>query len=94
MSPIREVCLSLTELDDLIRSMEEKHGIRSADFLFDADLRSRLPEDDVFRWEAFLVHKRELERNQEEVRTRYLDKVTQLSENATTVPNNKLSLAA
>ena len=94
MSPVREVCLSLTEVDNLIRSLEQKHGTLTADFLLDADLRSRLPEDDVFQWEAFFAHKRELERNEETLRTGYLDKVTQLSENDTTTPNNNLALAA
>ncbi len=95
MSPIREVCLSLTELDGLIQALEEKHGVLTADFLLDADLRSRLPEDDVFQWEAFLAHKRELERNQETLRTAYLSNVTQApSENASTKAEQNLALAA
>lgn len=95
MSPIREVCLSLGEVDNLIRAIEEKYGVLTADFLLDADLRSRLPEDDVFQWEAFLAHKRELERNQETLRTAYLNNVTQARpEDASTKANQNLALAA
>jgi len=99
MSPIREVCLSLTEVDDLIRSLEQKHGILSSDLLLDADLRGRLPEDDVFEWEACLAHKRELERNEQVLHTGYLNNVRQASEDAPgSVPsqrkNNNLALAA
>ena len=96
MSPVREIFLSLGEVNDLIQRLEEKHGVPTADFLLDAELRRGLPEDDVFRWEAFLAHRRELLRAEQELRSGYLERLSQSPEEsrAITTAEQKLALAA
>lgn len=95
MYTIREEFLSLAEVNDLIRKLEEKHRTSTADFLLDAGLRERVPEDDVFLWEALLSHNRELTLIENELRTAYLEKVTRRPEDAvTSAPTEKQLLLA
>lgn len=72
MPAIREVLLNLAELESMIRAFEEKYGLSSADFLRDAGRGVVISEDDSFKWEAFIDHRRELLRADEETHSGYL----------------------
>lgn len=72
MLPNNERFVSMLEVELAIRAFEQKYGIMTAAFLRNAKLRSELPEDDVFQWEAFEAHREELVRIGEELRSEYL----------------------
>jgi hypothetical protein len=72
VSEIQEVTLSLREVEEYIRAFEHKYGISSADFLCKDEVREQIAEDDVFKWEAFIDHRQELQVLDEEVLGRYL----------------------
>jgi len=72
MSPIREVCLSLNDVEDMILSFERKYGVSSADFFRDDEIRGQIPEDDIFRWDALIYHRLALRDSNQEVRSGYL----------------------
>ncbi len=76
---IHEQCLTLVEVENLIRQFEEKHGLTTAIFLRDTDARERLPEDDIFEWEAYIDHRAELRRLDDEIRKVFLGRVTHTS---------------
>jgi hypothetical protein len=95
MSPIQEEFLSLIEVDDQISGFERKYGVSSNEFLRDSDLRSRIPEDDVFQWDAFIAHRVEIRRVDDETRRGYLEKVVHTSgESCDPARNTELALAA
>lgn len=68
----REIVLTLSEAEGYIRAFEEKYGVSSHDLLRDSTVRERLPEDDAFKWLAFLDLKKEIEAFQEELHLEYL----------------------
>ena len=72
VSIIREVYLSLREVEDYIRKFEEKYQISSADFLRGAELRAQIPEDDIFQWEAFIDHRAAQRSVEEQLHREYL----------------------
>lgn len=72
MSPIREVCLSLNDVEEMILAFERKYGLSSPDFFGNEEGKRRLPEDDVFRWEALIYHRFALRETYQEVRSGYL----------------------
>lgn len=72
MSAIREVYLSLREVEDYVRRFEEKYKMSSAEFLRNAEQHTEVSEDDVFQWEAFIDHRRELRSIDEQVHRHYL----------------------
>ncbi len=72
MSPVREVCLSLNDVEDMIVFFERKHGVSSADFFRDDEIRGQIPEDDIFRWDALIYHRLALRDSNQEVRSAYL----------------------
>ena len=93
MSAIRERFLSLAEVDDCLQQLEEKYGRTTLDFLRDADFHQTLPEDDLFKWEAFIAHRVELRSIENDLRRGYLETIAQESEPAPSA-NNNLALAA
>ena len=92
----REVFLSLRDVELLIRGLEEKYGIPTADFLRNETLRSTIPEDDVFRWEAFVDHRRELRSIDDALHRRYLSRLTHADDASSKVPTpeDQILLAA
>lgn len=72
MSPSREFFLSLNDVEEMILCLEHKYAISSAEFFGNSELRARVPEDDVFRWEALIDHRRALKEAYEEVHRGYL----------------------
>jgi hypothetical protein len=85
MSPIREVCLSLNDVEQMISGLEDKYTLSSADFFRDEKSRLRIPEDDVFHWQALVDHRRALKESYQEVRTGYLARLSHGGEVATGV---------
>jgi hypothetical protein len=79
MSPIREVFLSLNDVEEMILGFERKYGLSSAEFFRDEEVRERLPEDDVFRWDALIYHRLALKESYQEVRCTYLTQLGQSS---------------
>jgi hypothetical protein len=94
MSSIREVFLSLNDVEAMILDFEQKYGMSSADFFRDVELRKSLPEDDVFRWEAFIDHRSALRETHEEVHREYLTNVRQSSDERRLHLNTQELLAA
>lgn len=46
--------LNLTDLDNIIRSFEKQYRVSSLDMLRDESFRSRISEDVLLRWEAYV----------------------------------------
>ncbi len=72
MSPVRDVCLSSNDVDEMISGFERKYGVSSVEFFRNQEIRQRLPEDDVFRWEALIDHRLALRESYQEVHSGYL----------------------
>lgn len=94
MLPIHEESLTLVEVETLIRKLEEKHGLSTAVFLRDLDAREQLPEDDVFEWDAYIDHRSELRRIDDEVRNGFLGRVSQAPTADETSTDEKQALLA
>jgi hypothetical protein len=77
MSPIREVSLSLNDVEEMILGFERKYGLSSPDFFGSQEAKQRLPEDDVFRWEALIYHRSALKETNQEVHSAYLTHLSQ-----------------
>jgi hypothetical protein len=94
MSPIREVCLSLNDVEEMILGFERRYGVSSAEFFRDDELRRQLPEDDVFRWEALIDHRFALKESYQELHSAYLTHLGQSGEARTDKETQKELLAA
>lgn len=92
----REVFLTLADVENSIRTYERKYGVSSAQFLQDQNLRTAMPEDDIFKWEAFLDHKRALREFHEELHREYLKQLSQPTEERAKgpTPDDQVLLAA
>jgi hypothetical protein len=67
-----ESVLNLTEVETYIRQYEGKYQISTEAFLREGSESGLIPEDDAFRWLAFVDLKREIEAVQEELHGEYL----------------------
>jgi hypothetical protein len=72
MSPIREVCLSLNDVEEMILGFEHRYGLSSPEFFGNPQIKQKLPEDDVFRWEALIYHRSALKETNQTVQGAYL----------------------
>lgn len=79
MSPVREVRLSLNDVEEMILAFERKYGISSTEFFRDEEVRQQLPEDDVFQWDAMIYHRLALKETYQEVHSAYLSQLDQSS---------------
>jgi hypothetical protein len=71
--PIQKINLGLQELDALIQAFEEKYGCSTTEFFTEPEAyRGQMQEDDIFQWEAFVSHRGQLRRVNDEVRNDYL----------------------
>lgn len=77
MSPIREHCLSLNDVEEMILGFEHKYRLSSPDFFGNPELKRGLPEDDVFEWEALIYHRFALRETSQEVQSIYLTRLGQ-----------------
>jgi len=75
MSNVREVCLSLSDVEEMILGFERKYGISSTEFFRDEKIRQELPEDDVFSWDAAIYHRLALRETYREVHGAYLNQL-------------------
>jgi hypothetical protein len=93
---MREVILSLTDVEAYIQRLESKYGITTSEFLANRNAyEGRIEEDDVFKWEIYIAHGRELRRVNEELRQDYLSSMTpQDSHPKSPTPEDQLALAA
>lgn len=92
----QDIFISLPELDALIQALEERYGISTAEFIARRDeCAEYIEEDDVFKWDAFIAHQRELRRTNEQVRDTYLSNL-KLQDNRpdSPAPEDKVLLAA
>lgn len=94
MSPIREVFLSLNDVEEMILGFERKYGLSSAEFFRDEEVRQQLPEDDVFRWDALIYHRLALKESYQEVRAAYLAHLGHSSEKGRPNRENQEELLA
>jgi hypothetical protein len=77
MSPVREMILSLTDVEAYIERLESKYGVTTSEFLADrSSVEGKIEEDDIFKWEIYIAHRRELRRINEGLRHAYLSNVT------------------
>ncbi len=70
--PIREVCLSSNDVEEMIAGFERKYRLSSPDFFGSEEAKQRIPEDDAFRWEALIYHRFALKEQYQEVHSGYL----------------------
>jgi hypothetical protein len=77
MSPIREVFLSLNDVDEQIAAFERKYGLSSGEFFRDEEVREQISEDDVFHWDALIYHRLALRESYQEVHSGYLATLSQ-----------------
>ena len=82
MSAVHEEFLSIADLEELIRRLEEKYGRTTLDFLRDPEFRAKVSEDDMFQWDAFISHRTELREIENDVRRQYLQQVSQAPESS------------
>lgn len=80
MSPARDVCLTLNDVEEMVTALERQYGMSSAEFFRNEEARRTLPEDDVFRWEALIDHRLALRDSYQAVRSEYLARLTQSPE--------------
>jgi len=80
MSPARDVCLTLNDVEEMILGFERQYGISSAEFFRNEEVRRTLPEDDVFRLEALIDHRLALRESYQVVHSEYLTRLIQSSE--------------
>jgi hypothetical protein len=85
--------LNLTDLDNLIRSLEQKYGITTLDMLKDASARCKISEDVLLRWEAYVRQRVRLRDADAEVRGSYLARLHSRSRKFPT-PGDQVILAA
>jgi hypothetical protein len=92
--PVRDVCLSSNDVDEMILRFEHKYGVSSVEFFRNPEIRQQLPEDDVFRWEALIDHRLALRDSYQQVHSGYLAKLSHSSEEARSDVETQELLAA
>jgi hypothetical protein len=80
---LKEICLTLPEVETFIRSLEEKYELSTVEFLRDPASKEKVSEDDIFEWEAYVDHRRELRLIEEDVRRKYIQCLSQSSKATT-----------
>ena len=85
--------LNITDLDNLIRGFEHDYGISTLEMLKDACARTKISEDVLLRWEAYVRQRVRLREMDAEVRSGYLATVRAKSSKSP-APGDQVSLAA
>jgi hypothetical protein len=67
----------LNDVEEMILGFERKYGLSSPDFFLDQEAKQRIPEDDVFHWEALIYHRAALRETSLEVHSAYLARLGQ-----------------
>jgi hypothetical protein len=79
MSPIREVYLSLNDVETMIVALEAKYCASSPEFFSSDEIKQRVPEDDIFHWEALIYQRAALREASQVVQSGYLSNLGQAS---------------
>lgn len=66
------IFLNLTDLDNLIRTMEKTWDTSSVEMLRNESVRERIPEDVLLRWETYIRQRIHLRDASEQLRADYL----------------------
>jgi len=69
--------LNLNDLDNLVRSFERTYNTTSVAMLQSKSVRSRIPEHDLLRWEAYVHHRARLRELSQHTHSKYLSHVEQ-----------------
>jgi len=69
--------LNLTDLDNLIRSLEKLYGVSSVEMLRDEAFRAKISEDVLLRWEAYVSQRVWLRESNDETHREYLSRLVQ-----------------
>jgi hypothetical protein len=69
---MRITYLNLTDLDRLIHEYEEKYGVSSVSMLKDAEVRSKISEDELLKWEAYITQRLALREYHQQIHRGYL----------------------
>jgi hypothetical protein len=85
--------LNITDLDNLIRGFEHDYGISTLEMLKDTSARTKISEDVLLRWEAYVRQRVRLREMDAEVRSGYLATVRAKSSKSP-APGDQVSLAA
>lgn len=69
---MRVIHLNLSDLEELIRQYEAKYQTTTVAMLSNAEVRSRIMEDDLLEWEAYVNQRSSLREYYETVHREYL----------------------
>lgn len=96
MSPIREVALSLVDVEEMILGFERKYNLSSADVFGDksGEVRQQISEDDIFHWDMLIYHRLALRESSQEIRSAYLTHLGRSAGDVRTEKENQEALAA
>lgn len=72
---LQENFITLEEVENYIFRFEKRYGLSTSDFLKDQTARAGIPEDDASKWEAYIDHRQELRRINDETRREYLSEL-------------------
>jgi hypothetical protein len=87
--------INLADLDTLIHKLEQKYNASSFEMLKDGDVRERIPEDVLLRWETYVYQRAQLRDLYERTRSEYLSKLrVKTNSGKTQAPVDELNFAA
>ena len=77
---MRVIYLNLSDLEELIRAFENKYHASTVTMLSNPDVRSRVSEDDLLEWEAYVNQRSGLREYYETLHREYLNHRSTLRE--------------
>jgi hypothetical protein len=87
--------LNLADLDNLISKFEQKYHVSSLEMLRNADVRKRISEDVLLRWEMYVDQRIQLREIYHHTHSEYLSKLeVRPDSNKSPVPGDQVALAA
>lgn len=91
---IKEVVLSINDVENALDAFERKYRVPSNQFLVDQKLRETMSEDEIFQWESYIDHRNELLDMNREMHHEYLHQVTLVGDDTVNPKEKQLALAA
>lgn len=89
-----ETILTLRTVQSRLRELRRKYRCSNEEFRLNADIRSRVSDEDEFEWESYLAHEECLLEEEESLHQRYLSNVSAAPDEVTEKSQVALSLAA
>jgi hypothetical protein len=86
--------LNLNDLDNLVRSFERAYNTTSVTMLQNKSVRSRIPEHDLLRWEAYVHHRARLRELSQHTHSKYLSHVEHSDSQKSHASGDSLAYAA